>query len=208
MENNNGEEDHPKRSSEMTSSSSVSNSNEPADTNPDLALAMSLQEQWSDDDDDPQTDEEEELEEDEEFDYEEYSTSQDVDDEELGFLEEEDGESEMTEDEMDPDEMSYEELMELGETIGDAEQRGLSADTISLCLCPITYPTGNKDQCVVCQAEYEEGETVVGLSCKHVYHAECITQWLRVKKTCPICTMEISPPPPSTVEDVGKTKKI
>ncbi|KAJ6821890.1 E3 ubiquitin ligase BIG BROTHER-related [Iris pallida] len=94
--------------------------------------------------------------------------------------------------EVDPDELSYEELVALGEVVG-TESRGLSADTIAS-LQSVNYKVqdGNSDQCVICRLEYEEGEPLVLLSCKHAYHSECINRWLQINKVCPICSAEVS----------------
>ncbi|CAM8910801.1 unnamed protein product [Rhodiola kirilowii] len=121
----------------------------------------------------------------------------------LRFMEEEEAESgletdlDMEEDDIDPDEMSYEELLALGEIVGEAN-RGLTGDQISSCLEECDwYSSESKtvtDRCVVCQTEYEEGEKLVGLiACAHPYHEDCISQWLQVKKTCPICNTQVSP---------------
>ncbi|XP_073225271.1 uncharacterized protein [Cicer arietinum] len=108
-----------------------------------------------------------------------------------------DGEMEMEEDEIDPDELSYEELIELGELIGD-EKRGLSANEISSCLNSYTSQTAESksgiDRCVICQIEYEKGEALVALQCDHPYHKDCISKWLQIKKVCPICSNEVSTP--------------
>ncbi|KAK7353191.1 hypothetical protein VNO80_18631 [Phaseolus coccineus] len=125
-------------------------------------------------------------------------------DTDLQFLEEEESndndeeeEMEVEEDEIDPDELSYEELMELGEFIGE-ETRGLSANEISLYLNPYTYHCAERkigiDRCVICQVEYEDGEALVALQCEHAYHADCISKWLQIKKVCPICSNEVSTP--------------
>ncbi|GLT85078.1 hypothetical protein SLE2022_032800 [Rubroshorea leprosula] len=99
------------------------------------------------------------------------------------------------EDDINPDELSYEELITLGEIIG-VEKRGLSPKEISSCLRVVKFRSGeNKseiDRCVVCQVEYEEGESLAALCCGHLYHSECICQWLQIKKVCPICGTEIS----------------
>ncbi|KAK4273997.1 hypothetical protein QN277_017292 [Acacia crassicarpa] len=114
-----------------------------------------------------------------------------------GSNDDDDEEMEEEEDEIDPDEMSYEELIELAEFVGE-ERRGLSPNEIPSCLHPYTcHFAENKtgtDRCVICQVEYEEGEALMALPCEHPYHSDCITKWLQIKKVCPICSCEVSPP--------------
>ncbi|KAL9251606.1 E3 ubiquitin ligase BIG BROTHER-related-like protein [Drosera capensis] len=95
------------------------------------------------------------------------------------------GESQDAWEEVDPDELSYEELVALGEVVG-TESRGLSADTLAS-LPSINYKSeqtmnGQTDSCVICRLDYEEGETLTVLSCKHSYHSECIVNWLKINK--------------------------
>ncbi|KAG8048197.1 hypothetical protein GUJ93_ZPchr0008g12906 [Zizania palustris] len=87
---------------------------------------------------------------------------------------------------VDPDEYSYEELVALGDVVGTGS-RGLSADTLAS-LPSITYRAqdkqdGNMERCVICHVEFEEGELLVSLPCKHSYHSDCINQWLQLSKT-------------------------
>uniref|UniRef100_A0A7N0TNB1 RING-type domain-containing protein n=1 Tax=Kalanchoe fedtschenkoi TaxID=63787 RepID=A0A7N0TNB1_KALFE len=108
----------------------------------------------------------------------------------------------MEDDDIDPDDMSYEELLALGEIVG-AASRGLTDEQISSCLVACKWHSSKSktitDMCVVCQMEYEEGEKLVGLiACAHPYHADCISQWLQVKKACPICNTEVSPSVPTS----------
>ncbi|CAL5368901.1 unnamed protein product [Camellia sinensis] len=183
----------------------------------DFALALSLQEQEraftmlptvesdrEENEEGTASEEEEEEEEDDQnedyFDEDDaaFFLSQDID-AELAFSEGEDSNDyqmeEMEEDDVDPDELSYEELIALGETVGE-ENRGLSAEEISSCLSPYTrLPIDSKttiDRCVICQVEYEEGEKLVALPCEHPYHSDCVSQWLLIKKVCPICNTEVS----------------
>lgn len=130
----------------------------------------------------------------------ESDSSDETDDEEdegLEFLEGEGSNSDqdMEEDDIDPDQLSYEELIALGEIVGE-ESRGLSMEEISASLRPYTcHSLRSKtavDRCVICQVEYEEEEKLVALPCEHPYHADCITKWLQIKKTCPICSTEVS----------------
>ena len=96
---------------------------------------------------------------------------------------------------VDPDELSYEELLALGEVVG-TESRGLSTDTIAG-LPSVNYKTGSdqhgsNDSCVICRVDYEDDESLTVLSCKHLYHPECINNWLKINKVCPVCSTEVS----------------
>ncbi|KAJ4964502.1 hypothetical protein NE237_024441 [Protea cynaroides] len=104
--------------------------------------------------------------------------------------------SQDTWEEVDPDELSYEELLALGEVVG-TESRGLSAEIIA------SLPSANykaqssqdgstTDQCVICRLDYEDGDGLTVLSCKHSYHPECINNWLQINKVCPVCSAEVS----------------
>ena len=41
--------------------------------------------------------------------------------------------------------------------------------------------------CPVCHDDFEEEEIVKILRCKHYFCEECITEWFKVKNTCPVC---------------------
>ncbi|XP_019057022.1 PREDICTED: LOW QUALITY PROTEIN: E3 ubiquitin ligase BIG BROTHER-like [Tarenaya hassleriana] len=100
-------------------------------------------------------------------------------------------------DTLDPDNMTYEELLELGETVG-TQSRGLSQDLISLLpvtkyKCSVSLFTrkkSGKERCVICQMEYKRRERLITLPCKHAYHVSCGTKWLSINKACPICYAE------------------
>ncbi|KAJ8759318.1 hypothetical protein K2173_006838 [Erythroxylum novogranatense] len=103
--------------------------------------------------------------------------------------------SQDTWEDVDPDELSYEELLALGEVVG-TESRGLSADRIAS-LPSVKYNSasiqnGSNDSCVICRVDFEDGETLTVLSCKHSYHSECINNWLKINKVCPVCSTEVS----------------
>ncbi|GER27688.1 RING/U-box superfamily protein [Striga asiatica] len=100
------------------------------------------------------------------------------------------------EDDIDPDIMTYEELLDLGETVG-TQSRGLSQELINQ--LPISkHKSGgifsrkkSGDRCVICQMRYKRGDRQINLPCKHAYHANCGTKWLSINKTCPICSTEV-----------------
>lgn len=46
----------------------------------------------------------------------------------------------------------------------------------------------NDEQCSICLSSLQEGEQTIRLqSCKHVYHANCLKQWLSHGNQCPVC---------------------
>ena len=47
---------------------------------------------------------------------------------------------------------------------------------------------GEEDvSCIICMMEYEEGDVLRLLYCKHYYHVQCVDQWLMRNATCPQC---------------------
>ncbi len=56
---------------------------------------------------------------------------------------------------------------------------------------------GDQDdaKCVVCLGEYEAGDELRKLRCGHQFHVECVDEWLRRHKTCPLCVQEIDVEP-------------
>ncbi|GMH00052.1 hypothetical protein Nepgr_001891 [Nepenthes gracilis] len=99
-------------------------------------------------------------------------------------------------DNVDPDNMTYEELLELGDSVG-TQCRGLSQDLISM--LPLSKfkcrfflrKKSQTERCVICQMEYRRGDRLITLPCKHKYHTDCGTKWLSINKACPICYSEV-----------------
>lgn len=101
---------------------------------------------------------------------------------------------------LDIDHMSYEELLALGEQIGNAGST-LSDDFIrgglktriftSFKACSHPGEVSSTDQelnfCTICQMDYNDQEKIGMLDCRHEYHVDCIEKWLVVKNTCPVC---------------------
>ncbi|KAK3338415.1 hypothetical protein B0H65DRAFT_552879 [Neurospora tetraspora] len=48
-----------------------------------------------------------------------------------------------------------------------------------------------KAECTICIDEMYKGEEATVLPCKHWFHGECVTLWLKEHNTCPICRMPI-----------------
>ncbi|XP_020236950.1 RING-H2 finger protein ATL3-like [Cajanus cajan] len=48
--------------------------------------------------------------------------------------------------------------------------------------------------CRVCLAEFQEGEKVRNLNCRHTFHKDCLDQWLQQYcATCPLCRNKVLP---------------
>ncbi|TYH78038.1 hypothetical protein ES332_D04G198100v1 [Gossypium tomentosum] len=93
---------------------------------------------------------------------------------------------------LDVDNMSYEELLALGERIGDVST-GLNEETILELMkqrkysSTTTESTQEPEPCCICQEEYEDGDNTGILNCGHDFHTNCIKHWLMLKNLCPIC---------------------
>eukprot|EP00943_MAST-04B_sp_MAST-4B-sp1_P007898 g7898.t1 len=49
-----------------------------------------------------------------------------------------------------------------------------------------------EDQCSICICEYENGEEILTLPCKHKFHGGCIKQWLQQSVKCPLCNQIVT----------------
>uniref|UniRef100_A0A151UD75 RING-type E3 ubiquitin transferase n=1 Tax=Cajanus cajan TaxID=3821 RepID=A0A151UD75_CAJCA len=108
---------------------------------------------------------------------------------------------------LDIEDMSYEDLLALGERIGNVST-GLSEETITTQLKTKTYlmratainleeeasDDQETDSCIICQDEFKNQEEIGVLRCEHEYHADCLKKWLVVKNVCPICKSEALTP--------------
>ncbi|KAF9975628.1 hypothetical protein BGZ73_000642 [Actinomortierella ambigua] len=64
---------------------------------------------------------------------------------------------------------------------------------------------GDATKCLVCMCEYEEGEDLRALGCKHGFHQECIDKWLTTgANKCPICRAAAVVPAESTTTAVAE----
>ena len=91
-----------------------------------------------------------------------------------------------------PDAMTYEQLLQLEDNVGNVS-KGLSAQQFEK--LPITKYKKEKYsenfQCIICMEEFNEGEKVKLLPCGHIFHPNCIKEWLMKQKSCPFCKSEI-----------------
>ncbi|KAG0054279.1 hypothetical protein BGZ83_011621 [Gryganskiella cystojenkinii] len=65
------------------------------------------------------------------------------------------------------------------------------------------------DTCAVCLDEFEAGEEIRSLPCRHEFHCECIDPWLtRKSSTCPLCKFDCLPQTTEEAEGRGEDANI
>jgi len=42
-------------------------------------------------------------------------------------------------------------------------------------------------QCGICMDSFNDGEKINKLSCQHIFHIDCLNQWIQTNKKCPLC---------------------
>ncbi|XP_028780847.1 E3 ubiquitin-protein ligase ATL6 [Neltuma alba] len=58
-------------------------------------------------------------------------------------------------------------------------------------------------ECAVCLSEFEDTETLRLIpKCDHVFHPECIDEWLASHTTCPVCRADLVPQPDQSLRGV------
>ncbi|URD81771.1 hypothetical protein MUK42_08708 [Musa troglodytarum] len=43
------------------------------------------------------------------------------------------------------------------------------------------------NSCLICLEEFTHRDTIIRLSCHHIFHGACINKWFTVKTFCPLC---------------------
>ena len=49
----------------------------------------------------------------------------------------------------------------------------------------------NKNECTICIEEFKNGDCLITLPCLHLYHKECIENWLNEELNCPVCKFDL-----------------
>lgn len=68
-------------------------------------------------------------------------------------------------------------------------QKNASIDDIKT----ITYDIDNTNfyQCGICMDSFSDNEKIKILHCEHIFHIDCMSQWLQSNKKCPFCDQNI-----------------
>ncbi|KAF9271515.1 hypothetical protein BGZ68_003424, partial [Mortierella alpina] len=69
-----------------------------------------------------------------------------------------------------------------------------SADKSSTQTAPVEYLTLDDAQdavCAICLCDYEDEEELRKMKCSHYFHKDCVDEWLRLHRNCPLCKRDI-----------------
>ena len=50
----------------------------------------------------------------------------------------------------------------------------------------------DKKNCVICMEDFKNGDKSTNLPCLHMFHTNCIQNWLKTQNTCPICKYKLT----------------
>jgi hypothetical protein len=50
---------------------------------------------------------------------------------------------------------------------------------------------GSDAECPICIGAYAVGTYQAQLRCEHVFHQRCLTRWLNVNPSCPLCRLKL-----------------
>lgn len=86
-------------------------------------------------------------------------------------------------------------LMEVNEVLRRGQ--GLQASEISAAGRTVEWRSQERigetqEQCMVCLTEFADGECLRQLGCDHLFHRECVDEWLQRSPACPICKQSVS----------------
>ncbi len=49
-----------------------------------------------------------------------------------------------------------------------------------------------KKNCIICLEDFKNGDKAIILPCIHLFHTNCIKNWLKTQNTCPICKFKLT----------------
>ena len=83
----------------------------------------------------------------------------------------------------------YEDNQEVKETVDIEQSNKESKDNL------VDEDEDESFDCTICLASVDDGDMVGILPCSHIFHSECLAQWIQRRNVCPLCqTAEIASP--------------
>jgi hypothetical protein len=68
-----------------------------------------------------------------------------------------------------------------------------AAEPFVQALAPVPWRPGAaaEDTCTICLEQFAEGAVLFVLPCKHAFHTDCISPWLKMHSECPSCRYKL-----------------
>lgn len=87
----------------------------------------------------------------------------------------------------------------VGESLQAEDEEADLESGATECNNEVSYETdGETFDCTICLSEVCDGEEVGVLSCSHLFHVDCLREWMLRRNACPLCQTEICTPRPSS----------
>ena len=58
-------------------------------------------------------------------------------------------------------------------------------------LDPTPAPAVRQSGCVICHEDFQLDDEICRLACCHTFHAACVSRWLAIKASCPLCNGDV-----------------
>jgi hypothetical protein len=55
------------------------------------------------------------------------------------------------------------------------------------------------ETCTICMSQFELGEKLVKTKCKHLFHRDCLAEWVKYKSECPVCRENVKTRRPASL---------
>ncbi|KAE8727386.1 hypothetical protein F3Y22_tig00005465pilonHSYRG00151 [Hibiscus syriacus] len=55
----------------------------------------------------------------------------------------------------------------------------------------LSQDSSSRKECVICLDEFSDQDEVTSMPCDHVYHYDCIVEWLKTSHLCPMCRYQM-----------------
>lgn len=75
-------------------------------------------------------------------------------------------------------------------TPGD-HPKGASTKSIVRNITNFIYQREDEDSCCICLEAFKQDEELVRMHCEHMFHEKCVTDWLKLNATCPMCRSKL-----------------
>ncbi|CAD8153254.1 unnamed protein product [Paramecium octaurelia] len=74
----------------------------------------------------------------------------------------------------------------------EEQQQGATESQISSLREHVAMIEDQSQTCYICQEDFMQDETELEMSCSHNFHKDCLTQWLKLNNSCPVCRAKIN----------------